>query len=73
MNVRDQSQGAAPAASGGDPLTCKQRGCDLLAVALLFWPGQTTRMCGVHTITAINLARHMGFELAIAADDGRAL
>jgi hypothetical protein len=30
-------------------------------------------MCGVHTITAINLARHMGFELAIAADDGRKL
>jgi hypothetical protein len=30
-------------------------------------------MCGVHTVRAINLARHMGFELAIAADDGREL
>lgn len=55
------------------PLLCRSRDCKQLAVCLVLWPGQTTRLCGFCTIRALNVAAHMGFQLSITLDDGRPL
>lgn len=48
------------------PISCETISCDGPVVAVIFWPGQTLRMCGQCAARALRIAGHMGFDLATA-------
>ena len=48
-------------------LRCCNTDCEELAVAIVFWPGQTSKMCLSHADWAYQVAKAMGFALPVTA------
>ncbi len=47
-------------------MTCEQVGCDVDAVARMYWPGHPpTLLCFLHELKAVTLADAMGFYLHV--------
>ena len=42
---------------------CESDGCTTEREVRVYWPGQTRDMCIRHALSALNIARHLGFAL----------
>jgi hypothetical protein len=59
-------EGSSPIINTPSPSICERcesDGCMTEREVRVYWPGQTRDMCIRHALSALNIARHMGFAL----------